>query len=788
MLLFWGDELICFYNDAFRPSLGVDGKHPAVGKRGQEMWEDIWGFIGPLIEQVMTTGEPVWFEDQLVPFFRNGRIEDIYWTFSYSPAYGDEGQINGVFVTCTETTQKVNTVAKLQYSEQRFQNLLRDASVGIIVLAGEEMRVEVVNDAYARLINRSAAELSGAALFDLIPETEEFFRPLIDQVRRTGEPVFLYDQPYFVYVGDGKKEGFLNLVYQPYKEPDGTITGVMALCQDVTEQVTARRNLEESELFSRNVFFNSPVAKVVFTGEQMVIRTINENMLEMLGRDASVVGLPFMEAMPELMSTSLMDRLRQVFTTGETYFQPEEKLELIRYSQPHIGYYNYIYKALHNTAGTIYGVMVTATEVTEQVLARRQVEEAEAVLRGAIELAELGTWSIDLPSRTLDYSPRLRGWFGIEPDEIITVERAYRPIREADRPLVRNAILHAITPVSDGIYDVEYALDEAQSGQARILHAQGKAYYNEKGEAYKMSGTVQDVTTQRQLQITLEQQVQERTEELESSNEELAATNEELFETNQLLMRSNQNLQQFAYIASHDLQEPLRKIQSFGDMLKKQYEAQLGEGNDYLERMQSAARRMSILIRDLLTYSRISTQKDTQETVSLAHVVNLVLTNLELVIEETGATVQVEPLPAIRGDSLQLEQLFQNLLSNALKFRRSAIKPLIQVSTKTVAVGDLPLSVKTARSAETYLRIDVADNGIGFDEKYADRIFHVFQRLHGKSEFAGTGVGLAICEKVVTNHGGAIIASSQPGQGATFSVYLPLPSRAESANHLIPFH
>jgi light-regulated signal transduction histidine kinase (bacteriophytochrome) len=169
-----------------------------------------------------------------------------------------------------------------------------------------------------------------------------------------------------------------------------------------------------------------------------------------------------------------------------------------------------------------------------------------------------------------------------------------------------------------------------------------------------MSGTVQDVTTQRQLQITLEQQVQERTEELESSNEELAATNEELFETNQLLMRSNQNLQQFAYIASHDLQEPLRKIQSFGDMLKKQYEAQLGEGNDYLERMQSAARRMSILIRDLLTYSRISTQKDTQETVSLAHVVNLVLTNLELVIEETGATVQVEPLPAIRGDSLNV--------------------------------------------------------------------------------------------------------------------------------------
>src|SRR3954467_3569962 len=118
MFLFWGKDLVCFYNDAFRPSLGADGKHPSLGKKGKEVWPEIWDFIGPLIEKVATTGEPVWFENQMVPFYRNGKIENIYWTFSYSPAYGDNGEINGVFVTCTETTKTINTFKELEESRK----------------------------------------------------------------------------------------------------------------------------------------------------------------------------------------------------------------------------------------------------------------------------------------------------------------------------------------------------------------------------------------------------------------------------------------------------------------------------------------------------------------------------------------------------------------------------------------------------------------------------------------------------------------------------------------------
>jgi signal transduction histidine kinase len=192
---------------------------------------------------------------------------------------------------------------------------------------------------------------------------------------------------------------------------------------------------------------------------------------------------------------------------------------------------------------------------------------------------------------------------------------------------------------------------------------------------------------------------------------------------------------------------------------------------------------MSVLIRDLLSYSRIAALQERRQLIPLAAVVQTVLTDLELVIAETGTLIEVDPLPEVVGDAIQLGQLFQNLLGNALKFSRvmpsarspsaQPRAPFIQVRVQTILARDLPASVKTALSAPLYYRIDVIDNGIGFEQKQASRIFQVFQRLHGQREFAGTGIGLAICEKVVLNHGGAIRATSQPGQGATFSIFLP---------------
>ncbi|RYF71725.1 MAG: hypothetical protein EOO39_13430, partial [Cytophagaceae bacterium] len=239
------------------------------------------------------------------------------------------------------------------------------------------------------------------------------------------------------------------------------------------------------------------------------------------------------------------------------------------------------------------------------------------------------------------------------------------------------------------------------------------------------------------------------------------------------LRRSNENLQQFAYVASHDLQEPLRKIQAFGNLLMHQYADSLGEGVDYLQRMQTAAGRMSLLIHDLLAFTRIATQRELNTPTDLNEVVTLAMTDLEMLIQETGALVEVDQLPTVSGDASQLGQLFQNLLSNALKFRQEGITPVIRIHTSQLMAAHLPETIKPVHATSVYYRIDVLDNGIGFEQRYADRIFQIFQRLHGKSTYAGTGIGLAICNKVAVNHGGAVTATSQPGKGATFSIYLP---------------
>ncbi len=236
---------------------------------------------------------------------------------------------------------------------------------------------------------------------------------------------------------------------------------------------------------------------------------------------------------------------------------------------------------------------------------------------------------------------------------------------------------------------------------------------------------------------------------------------------------SNRELQDFAYVASHDLQEPLRKIQAFGDRLEAKYGQTLDErGRDYLARMQNAAGRMRTLINDLLTYSRVTTQAQPFQTVDLEQVAGGVVSDLEVQIEHVGGRVEVGELPIIEADPTQMRQLLQNLISNGLKFHRQDGMPVVNVYARSCNGHENRLE-RTGPDGTTMCRIIVEDNGIGFDEKYADRIFQVFQRLHGRGEYEGTGIGLATSRKIAERHGGDITAKSKPGQGATFIVTLP---------------
>ena len=772
MAVFWGQDLVALYNDAFRDCLQSEDMHISLfGKQAVDN-AAFWRASGISLNAIMAGSERV---DSVHISFGNAGLPPLNCYFS--PLTDDSYNLSGVLLTCTPPA--VNN-DQLEISEQRFQNLVSEASVGIIMLSGPEMVVEIVNNAYAKLISRTVDELHGKALFDVIPEARQVFHQIIEQVRTTGEAVYLYTQPYYVNVKGERKEGFLDLTYQPYKEYDGQVTGVIILCQDVTPQVVARRELEKSEAHLRSIVASAPFPIGVYVGAEMRIALLNQSIIDVWGKGPIPEGKRYSEVLPELAGTGIYEQLDQVYRTGQPFRADNQKVELVIDGQLQPFYFKYSFTPLFDSDGNVYGVMNTAADVTDLVVAQQNLQEAEDSLLGAIELARLGSWELDIATGQANYSETMRSWFGLG-DWHGSLEDGFASIHPMDLDIVSTAIRNALDPGSDGIFDAEYRLSEQVSGINRVVHARGKVVFNADGEALKLVGSARDVTEERQRQEALESLVSLRTEELAAANEELAtqneeymAVNEELEEANQLLIRSNENLQQFAYVASHDLQEPLRKIQQFGDLLKRQYAGQIDDGLMYLQRMQLAASRMSRLIEDLLNFSSISTHREDNQPVALNTVIDQVLGDFEMVIAETGAEIQVDQLPTIPGNALQLGQLFQNLLSNALKFHRPDVPPLIIVRSRTLLAADVPPAVKPTRNTEMYHQIDVIDNGIGFDEQYLERIFQVFQRLHGKNQFSGTGIGLSICAKVMDNHGGTITAVSQPDQGATFKLYFPV--------------
>ncbi len=239
------------------------------------------------------------------------------------------------------------------------------------------------------------------------------------------------------------------------------------------------------------------------------------------------------------------------------------------------------------------------------------------------------------------------------------------------------------------------------------------------------------------------------------------------------LNRSNQELEQFAYVASHDLQEPLRKIKAFGERLEKKYKDVVGdEGKFFIDRMINAAQRMNTLIDDLLTYSRASRKIETPKPVALNDIVKNVIDDLEIKIQNENAQITIGKLPIIEAQAVQMQQLFQNLIENALKFRKPETYPVVNVTAEKVLKENYS-NIPQLNPLLEYFQFTVNDNGIGFEPKYADQIFAIFQRLHGRTEYEGTGLGLAICRKIVESHNGYIMAKSEEGIGATFIFYLP---------------
>jgi PAS domain S-box-containing protein len=356
----------------------------------------------------------------------------------------------------------------------------------------------------------------------------------------------------------------------------------------------------------------------------------------------------------------------------------------------------------------------------------------------ALTGGQIGTWTLDLLTNAAVYdanSPRL---FGLPAQPTTMQAASMLPFAHADDQDAVNAEI--ARAVETGHYNIEYRV-RWPDGSIHFLAASAETIYDA-GKAVKLTGACWDITGRKAAETALR------------------LSEASLIGANLALQQSNRELEHFASIASHDLQEPLRKVQAFGDRLKTAYAANLdAQGLDFLNRMLNAAQRMQTLVNDLLAFSRVTSQNRPLTATDLGHILKEVVSDLEIRITETAALIQTEPLPTIDADPLLIRQLFQNLLSNALKFHKPGQPPTVRVRAE----------IDNAAAC----RIIVEDDGIGFDEKYLDRIFTIFQRLHGRAEYPGTGIGLAICRKIAQRHGGDVTAHSAPGCGAAFIVTLP---------------
>lgn len=909
MFLWWGPDLICFYNDAYRPSLGRDGKHPHIlGMPAKEAWPEIWHIISPLIYQVLETGEATWREDQLVPIFRNGAIEDVYWTYSYSPVLDEHNQVAGVLVTCMETTGKVNLQAMLEekagqlevvidsadlgfwdtnyatgkftcnlrlkslfgfradedpapseflryiaprdqqkvsdaiaglrlspsngeyeleykiadkatgrerdvrakgkmlFNERglpaRFTGTLQDITVnnrtlGALEASRREMRalfeeapvaIATIDDHedlhfltanrfYGELIGRDPESIIGLPLLDALPELRgQGFDELLKKVLNTGVPYTANEIPVRLVRDNTLQTIFVNFSYIPRWNNDRRVNGILVTATDVTFQVLSRRQIEEKEALFRMLIEAAPFPIGVYIGKEMRILHANPAIIAIYGKGPDVIGKNYLELLPELKEQGIGEQLHEVYTTGQPFHSDTRRVD-IEVKEDIVSYYfKYSFIPLLDPAGKVYGILNTGVDVTELELSRQRALEAEATLRSAAELAELANWNIDIPNRMLQLSLRLEEWTGIE-DNTVHVSKFYELIPEDYRAGIIQAYEDALNGDQGAVFDIEHPLLHLANRHARFVHVRGHIVSGSKGHG-RLTGTMQDITQQRAARWALQRQVEERTKELADLNTALQKANLELEKKNDQLISSNDELTEYAYVTSHDLQEPIRKIRLFSSKLREKFH--LGpEGDDLLQKINKSSARMTQLIQDLLAYSRLLDTGEIMQPVDLGAVIGAVVEDYELSIEEKRATVQVGAMPVVMGVSLHLNQVFHNLIGNALKFSAPDQSPVIRIFSRRLAASQVTPYIPEPRDTP-YFEMVVEDNGIGFEPKFAAYIFEVFKKLHSRDAFPGSGIGLALCRRIVNNHGGHIFATSRPGKGSRFHVILPAPQHDDS--------
>ncbi|OLY92451.1 PAS domain S-box-containing protein [Cnuella takakiae] len=764
-------------------------------------------------------------------------------------------------------------------------HLLAQMPSPLAVFGGDDFIIEFANPALLQIWNKSAEEVLNKPYFEVFAHLQNTgLENLYHEVYRTGLAQVREEVSYLVENNGAQQERFFKIIYTPIRNAAGAITGIMAPGYDITEQVKARRIAEEKEEFNRTILESSPdCIKIIDTEGRMISMSHQGLCLMELDDFCQVASQYWWDLWPEESRDTIKASVAKALKGQSTQFQafcPTAK------GTPK--WWDVVVSPVHNTQGGITEIISVSRDITYQHRYQQSIDASEKRFRSTFENAQAGIAHVAPDGKLLLVNERFCVIVGHSREKLL--EHGFQDITH---PEDLKLDLELVQQVLDGDKE-SYNLEKRyirEDGETIWVNLTVSLVRDEAGAPQYFISVIQDLSQRkaaeekvrqseaqyRNLAENLEQQVAQRTGELEQSQAFLKSVlnrtqngiityqpirnkagiitdfritfindmvtkdlgqsaagiiGKTMLETfpdaahngaftqlvrfvdynedghfpitvfhpngplyfdvvadrlgegatvtitnitgqrkaalqlealNQELKRSNADLQQFAHVASHDLKEPVRKIKTFTSRLQSELEGKLEDRSiQYLDKIQSAASRMISMIDGVLKYSTLSGNEEPVEEVNLNEILGNIESDLEVLLQQKTAVLEIEPLPTLQGARVLLYQLFYNLVNNSLKFSRPEVPPHIRIHSEAVMVN-----------AKSFFKIKVTDNGIGFDPAYAERIFTTFTRLHSKDQYEGTGLGLALCQKIAERHGGSIQASSNKGEGAVFTILLP---------------
>lgn len=640
-------------------------------------------------------------------------------------------QVYSMFEDITGRKESEKEILK---NEGFFRSAFEEGAIPMTITSTEGLFIRV-NNAFCQLAGYTKQELEGMSFHHLThPDDLEPSEKGRSEIMKGEKYSFRMEKRYI------RKSGhpvWVNISSTPVRDENGNIDFFVTHIQDINKRKNAENRLRESKERFRQLANSIPQMAWIARPDGYIF-WFNKRWYEYTGKEPDeVVGWGWqkvhdIKAFPQLIGQ------------WKDYIQGGKPFELVTSILGNDGNFREFLTRgipIQNNDGEVEQWFGTHTDISELKKIEKQLKESKEKLNIALENGEIGTWELNLKTNEMTWDERMEKMIGLSPGTFEGTFSAFESyVHEEDLPHLRKAIKETL---ESGLPFETIYRSKSRNGQSNFISAKALLNRDDQGKPLSLAGVAFDVTAMK-----------------EGAEKALIKLNEDL-------LRSNTDLQQFAYVASHDLQEPLRMVSSFTQLLQHKFHDKLGEeGNEFINFAVEGSKRMYELINGLLAYSRIQTRGKEFERVDMNEVLRKVKQNLSIAIEETGAFIRHDKLPVIFADENQMLQLTQNLIENSIKFRKGT-PPQIRISHE--------------QKEEDHL-FSFSDKGIGIESQYFERIFRIFQRLHRVDEYEGTGIGLAICKRIVERHGGKIWVESAPGKGATFFFTIPI---AASSSHII---